>query len=219
MSKRFTDTEKWDRPWFLALPPEYKAFWEYLRDKCDRAGIWYVNFELASYLIKSPIDPEMAKRLIHLFDALNKLGTTVIVATHDDRIVPVADRAVMLDAPAPVVVLGDPGHLRQAIGNLLANAVRHTPAGTPFLAGFLGQDVVDERDEGLDAVAQLLDTNSSPDFWSAPASTFAMMRRASSSTSLRPERTGARAGPSPSTAWHKPALSSRQPGPARWTPT
>ena len=29
------------------------------------------------------VDPEMAKRLIHLFDALNKLGTTVIVATHD----------------------------------------------------------------------------------------------------------------------------------------
>jgi len=42
------------------------------------------------------------------------------------------DRAVSLDAPRPVMVLGDPGHLRQAIGNLLANAVRHTPAGTPI---------------------------------------------------------------------------------------
>jgi cell division transport system ATP-binding protein len=29
------------------------------------------------------VDPEMAKRLIHLFDSLNKLGATVIVATHD----------------------------------------------------------------------------------------------------------------------------------------
>lgn len=29
------------------------------------------------------VDPEMANRLLHLFDALNKLGTTVIIATHD----------------------------------------------------------------------------------------------------------------------------------------
>jgi cell division transport system ATP-binding protein len=29
------------------------------------------------------VDPEMAKRLLHLFDALNKLGTTVVIATHD----------------------------------------------------------------------------------------------------------------------------------------
>ena len=37
-----------------------------------------------------------------------------------------------LDAPAPVVVLGDRDHLRQAIANLVSNAVRHTPAGTPI---------------------------------------------------------------------------------------
>ena len=29
------------------------------------------------------VDPEMAARLILLFDALNKLGTTIVVATHD----------------------------------------------------------------------------------------------------------------------------------------
>jgi cell division transport system ATP-binding protein len=29
------------------------------------------------------VDPEMAHRLLHLFDGLNRLGTTVIVATHD----------------------------------------------------------------------------------------------------------------------------------------
>ena len=27
--------------------------------------------------------PEMAGRLLHLFDALNRLGTTIVVATHD----------------------------------------------------------------------------------------------------------------------------------------
>ena len=29
------------------------------------------------------VDPEMAQRLLHLFDGLNRLGTTVLVATHD----------------------------------------------------------------------------------------------------------------------------------------
>ena len=29
------------------------------------------------------VDAEMAKRLLHLFTALNRLGTTVVVATHD----------------------------------------------------------------------------------------------------------------------------------------
>jgi cell division transport system ATP-binding protein len=29
------------------------------------------------------VDAEMARRLLHLFDALNGLGTTVVVATHD----------------------------------------------------------------------------------------------------------------------------------------
>ncbi|WP_033922633.1 cell division ATP-binding protein FtsE [Sphingomonas sp. 37zxx] len=29
------------------------------------------------------VDPDMAERLLHLFDSLNRLGTTVVVATHD----------------------------------------------------------------------------------------------------------------------------------------
>jgi two-component system, OmpR family, sensor kinase len=41
-------------------------------------------------------------------------------------------RRITLDAPEPVVVPGDRDHLRQAVGNLVANAVRHTPTGTPI---------------------------------------------------------------------------------------
>lgn len=41
-------------------------------------------------------------------------------------------RSVTLDAPAPLVVHGDRDHLFQAISNLVGNAVRHTPAGTPI---------------------------------------------------------------------------------------
>lgn len=36
---------------------------------------------------------------------------------------------VRVDAPGPVPVFADPGRLRQALGNLVANAVTHTPAG------------------------------------------------------------------------------------------
>ncbi|HWH22072.1 MAG TPA: cell division ATP-binding protein FtsE [Allosphingosinicella sp.] len=42
------------------------------------------------------VDPEMAARLLHLFDALNKLGTTVVVASHDVQLMARVPRAEML---------------------------------------------------------------------------------------------------------------------------
>lgn len=41
------------------------------------------------------------------------------------------ERAINLHADEPVVVVGDAGRLRQVVDNLLVNAVRHTPAGSP----------------------------------------------------------------------------------------
>lgn len=42
------------------------------------------------------VDPEMAARLLHLFDGLNKLGTTMVVATHDVHLLSrVADARMM----------------------------------------------------------------------------------------------------------------------------
>jgi cell division transport system ATP-binding protein len=42
------------------------------------------------------VDPEMATRLLHLFDSLNKLGTTVVVATHDIHLISRIGRSEML---------------------------------------------------------------------------------------------------------------------------
>ncbi len=56
MAKRFTDTEKWDRPWFRSLPNQYKLLWCFILDKCDIAGIWYVDLEMASFQIGARFD-------------------------------------------------------------------------------------------------------------------------------------------------------------------
>lgn len=42
------------------------------------------------------------------------------------------NRAITLDAPAQIVVAGDEMRLRQVVGNLMRNALVHTPAGTPI---------------------------------------------------------------------------------------
>lgn len=41
-------------------------------------------------------------------------------------------RAISLDAPAAVIVTGDDTRLRQAVGNLMRNALVHTPSETPI---------------------------------------------------------------------------------------
>jgi two-component system, OmpR family, sensor kinase len=68
-----------------------------------------------------------------------------------DAVAIAPERAVTLDAPEPVVVAGDQAHLRQAIANLVTNAVRHTPSGTPIEVSarlVQGEAVVSVRDHG-----------------------------------------------------------------------
>jgi two-component system OmpR family sensor kinase len=80
-------------------------------------------------------------------------------------------RTVTLEAPRPVVVAGDSDHLRQAIANLIGNALRHTPAGSPIEVGAAladGRAVVHVRDHGdglsAEALAHVFDR-----FWRADA--------------------------------------------------
>lgn len=81
MAKRFTDTEKWDKPWFRKLPPKYKCLWSYIVDKCDQAGAWYVDFELASYMIGDNIDPGEAE--IYFEKQIRKLDEGKLWAIED----------------------------------------------------------------------------------------------------------------------------------------
>jgi len=49
MAKRFTDTEKWKKGWFLSLTLAEKVFWNYLCDSCTHAGIWDVSWKSAEF--------------------------------------------------------------------------------------------------------------------------------------------------------------------------
>ena len=66
-------------------------------------------------------------------------------AVHDTRLL-APDRTVELSvAPgAAFLVIGDEARLRQVIGNLMSNAMTHTPAGTPIEVS-IGSGVLDPR--------------------------------------------------------------------------
>ena len=62
------------------------------------------------------VDPDMAERLLTLFDAMHKLGTTVLIATHDFHLLSRVPHAVMMRL--------DKGRLLDPTG-----ALKHPPAG------------------------------------------------------------------------------------------
>jgi two-component system, OmpR family, sensor kinase len=76
------------------------------------------------------------------------LGHIAEDATRDARAVE-PGRPITLNAEDGVVVSGDPDRLRQITANLLANALIHTPAGTPIEVGV--------RREGPGAVLEVTD--------------------------------------------------------------
>jgi hypothetical protein len=51
MAKRFTDTNKYRKPFIRSLEAPYKLLWDYLYHDCDHAGIWIVDFEIAQIYI------------------------------------------------------------------------------------------------------------------------------------------------------------------------
>jgi cell division transport system ATP-binding protein len=62
------------------------------------------------------VDPDMADRLLHLFEALNRLGTTIVVATHDLHLIGRIPRAQLMRVEKGKLV--DPSGL-----------LRHPPGG------------------------------------------------------------------------------------------
>ena len=76
MAKRFTDTEKWKKPFIRGLQGAYKLLWLYICDDCDHAGIWQVDIDVAQIRIGEKIDLNEAIKIfedkIIIFDKGNK---------------------------------------------------------------------------------------------------------------------------------------------------
>ena len=75
----------------------------------------------------------------------------IVAEAVEDTRVAARDRVISFKSPGSLPMLGDSDQLRQVIGNLLANAVRHTPPGTPVevhLARHLHEAVLVVRDFG-----------------------------------------------------------------------
>src|SRR5207237_8712149 len=78
------------------------------------------------------------------------LRRIAVDATADARAV-APNRSISLDAAASVTVTGDDMRLRQAVGNLVRNALVHTPPGTPVeidLKAHDGHAVISVADHG-----------------------------------------------------------------------
>ncbi|MBS0475172.1 MAG: cell division ATP-binding protein FtsE, partial [Proteobacteria bacterium] len=65
------------------------------------------------------VDPDMAVKLLRLFEALNRLGTTVVVATHDVHL--------LKKVPDSLIMRLDKGRLSDPTGVL-----RYPPRPAPF---------------------------------------------------------------------------------------
>lgn len=79
--KRFTETTKWEDPWFRKLNPTSKLLWQWLLDHCDNAGVVDPDLELASFQIGQPIEAEHVAELASRFQTLpdGKLHITKFV--------------------------------------------------------------------------------------------------------------------------------------------
>lgn len=60
MAKRFTDTDKWKKPFIRGLEGAYKLLWMYILDDCDHAGIWQVDLEVAQVRLGESLSSEQA---------------------------------------------------------------------------------------------------------------------------------------------------------------
>lgn len=60
MAKRFTDTEKWKKPFIRTLKAPYKLLWLYICDDCDHTGIWQIDIEVAEIRIGEKLDIKKA---------------------------------------------------------------------------------------------------------------------------------------------------------------
>jgi cell division transport system ATP-binding protein len=77
------------------------------------------------------VDDRIAARLMHLFEELNKLGTTVVIATHNESIVNEFGRPVLrIDAGRLRIIPQEDSHVKKNKPklNILPNSINQEEA-------------------------------------------------------------------------------------------
>jgi two-component system OmpR family sensor kinase len=113
-----------------------------IEDEAARMGLLVEDLLLLARLDQQrPIERRSVDLLTVAADVVHDAS---VVQTHTVRLTPP-------DGSAPLTVLGDDARLRQVLGNLVANATRHTPPGTVVdvvLRAEPDAAVVEVRDDG-----------------------------------------------------------------------
>ena len=82
MPKRFYEIDHLEEEFFQNLSADYWFLWEYIRCKCDNAGIWIVNLKFAeAYLdgkLRSKLDYDTALKEIWGRDRSNRRWQEVV---------------------------------------------------------------------------------------------------------------------------------------------
>ncbi len=127
----------------FASPSEAQRLVRRIEDEASRMGLLVEDL-----LLLARLD---AQRPLTMTDLdLRVIGSDAVIAAEAVA----ADRPTSLDIPegtGPLVVQGDEARLRQVVGNLVPNALVHTPAGTPVtlrLRREPGQAVIEVADQG-----------------------------------------------------------------------
>jgi two-component system OmpR family sensor kinase len=121
-------------------PAETEKAMGRIEDESARMGALVENLLTLARLDQVP---DVARRQVNLSELARDAA--------DDARAIAPDRDVDLRAEPDVTVMGDQSHLRQVIGNLMRNALVHTPAGTPveLTVRRTGEDALLEvRDHG-----------------------------------------------------------------------
>ena len=111
--KRFTDTQKWNDPWYHRLSPKLKCFWSFVCDFCDNAGVWKIDFERASF--------EIGEQITHEEVVLNFSPQRIIA--HEDKMI------VLKFIPFQFGNLNGNNNLHKSVVSLIEN---YLGAGLPL---------------------------------------------------------------------------------------
>jgi len=81
MSKRFTDTEKWNKPWYREMKAEKRDLWNFLHENCDHAGIIEIDLDRFSFFLSRKVSIEEIHSVLRDFVILddNKILLTQFI--------------------------------------------------------------------------------------------------------------------------------------------